>query len=66
MVSDKGQPASLVRADTIVLAMGVEPVNELANELTGKVDELYTVGNAKQPGRIREATSDGYVVACNL
>jgi len=65
-VTDKTGRESLLKADTVVLARGAKPVNELAKELTSKVRELYTIGDAKEPRGIMEATSEGYVTAYNL
>ncbi|MBI2831424.1 MAG: FAD-dependent oxidoreductase [Chloroflexi bacterium] len=74
-VIDKQWRKRIIEADTVVLALGVRPVNALAGELEGfgqqarpecKVDELYTIGDARQPGRIRDAVWSGFIMAFNL
>jgi 2,4-dienoyl-CoA reductase-like NADH-dependent reductase (Old Yellow Enzyme family)/thioredoxin reductase len=62
---DKGKQTAL-KADIAVLALGVESVNELAGELTGKVKELYTTGDARKPAKIHDAVADAFVLAFNL
>ncbi|MDO8567399.1 MAG: FAD-dependent oxidoreductase [Dehalococcoidales bacterium] len=64
-VSSKGKKSEL-KADTIVLALGVRPDNKLAGRLEGKVPELYTIGDARKPGRIMDATSDGFFTAYDI
>lgn len=53
-------------ADLVVLASGVVPDNELAAQLTGKVQALYTIGDAGKPARIRDAVAAGYALASTL
>lgn len=43
----------------IVLAMGSAPLRVLAEELIGKVPELYCVGDCNQPAKITEALYEG-------
>ncbi|MFC1964761.1 FAD-dependent oxidoreductase [Chloroflexota bacterium] len=43
-------------ADTIVLAIGMEPVDKLVQDLEGIVPEIYTVGDCVQPGNAAQAT----------
>ena len=47
-------------ADTVVLAAGMRPVNELSLELEGKVPELYRVGDCVQPRRVKDAIAEGF------
>jgi len=42
--------------DTVVLAIGVEPVDRLAEELEGVVSEVYMIGDCMQPGNAAQAT----------
>ncbi len=55
-----------LKADAVVLALGAKSRNEIAAQLAGKVSELYVIGDAKQPRRIREAISEGYMVAFGI
>jgi len=58
-VSRKGLEEALEGFDTVVLAVGVKPRNEVAKEIEGKVKELYLVGDAARAGRGLEAIRDG-------
>ena len=48
--------------DTVVLIAGKNPVDNLYNELQGKVKELYKIGDAKNPHTMGSANRDGHVV----
>ncbi|MDP6510717.1 MAG: FAD-dependent oxidoreductase [Dehalococcoidia bacterium] len=50
-------------ADTVVLAVGVRPQNQLYEQLLGKVPELHLMGDAKQPRRAMDAIYEGTLVA---
>jgi 2,4-dienoyl-CoA reductase-like NADH-dependent reductase (Old Yellow Enzyme family)/thioredoxin reductase len=49
-----------IPADTIVIAVGYKANDRLREALEGKVSEIYCIGNASEPRRILEATSEGY------
>ncbi len=51
---------------SIVLALGSKPNDDLAEELKGVVKELYVVGDAKQVGRIVDATAQAADVALRI
>jgi 2,4-dienoyl-CoA reductase-like NADH-dependent reductase (Old Yellow Enzyme family)/thioredoxin reductase len=55
-----------VLPDMAVLALGVAPVNDLATELAGKVEEIYSIGDARKPAKIHDAVSDAFVLAYHL
>ncbi len=65
VVNGKGE-ATVLKADSVVLALGARAVNGLAGELEDRVKEVYTIGDARQPRRIRNAISEGYVTAFDL
>lgn len=48
-----------IEADTVVLAAGARPKDELYRALEGKVDELYLIGDAVEPRNILDAVADG-------
>jgi 2,4-dienoyl-CoA reductase-like NADH-dependent reductase (Old Yellow Enzyme family)/thioredoxin reductase len=48
----------LTGLDTIVNAMGVRPLDDLALKLEGKHDHVFLVGDALNPGKILHATSE--------
>ena len=43
-------------ADTVVVAIGVKPVDTLVEELQGLVPEVYPIGDCVQPGNAAQAT----------
>lgn len=51
-----GDEVLALPADTVVLAIGVEPVDTLAHELEGVVPEVYAIGDCVQPGNAAQAT----------
>ncbi len=51
-----------VPCDSVVLAMGSRPVQELNEELAGIVPEIHVVGDAKGPRKALDAVWEGYDV----
>jgi len=49
-----------IPADSVVLAVGYRPNEDLFKALEGRGPDVYRVGDASQPRRIREANNDGY------
>jgi 2,4-dienoyl-CoA reductase-like NADH-dependent reductase (Old Yellow Enzyme family)/thioredoxin reductase len=49
--------------DAVVLSLGACPVNCLAQELKGKFEKLFVIGDARKIGRIADATAEAYEVA---
>lgn len=62
VVTREGERQTL-EADTIVLAAGARPRNELLATLQGVVKEVYPIGDCVQPRRIVEAMHEGAQVA---
>ena len=60
IISTDAGPKQLLPADTIVLATGAMPNQELYRELSGRVSEVYLVGDSGEPRRIVEATAEGF------
>ena len=50
----------LLPADTIILAVGAVPENDIYNELQGKVERLYLAGDAVRPRKLTEAIREGF------
>jgi NADPH-dependent 2,4-dienoyl-CoA reductase/sulfur reductase-like enzyme len=65
-VTDHKGNRTVLPTDIAVLALGVAPVNDLATELAGTVEELYSIGDARKPARIHDAVSDAFVLAYHL
>ena len=66
-VFEDGSGKELVSAaETVVIALGFTPVNELAQYLASKGKMVYTIGDAKKTGKIKDATYDALVVASRI
>ncbi|MBI2858306.1 MAG: FAD-dependent oxidoreductase [Chloroflexi bacterium] len=55
-----------IKADTVVLAVGMKPDNRLFEELKGLVPELYAVGDCLEPRNALEAINEGAEVAFKI
>jgi 2,4-dienoyl-CoA reductase-like NADH-dependent reductase (Old Yellow Enzyme family)/thioredoxin reductase len=55
-----GKVEKIGPADTIVIAVGVKPVNDLAIKLEGRVERVITVGDALEARKALEAIEEGY------
>ncbi len=60
VIRDSEGNRRLVEADTVVLATGANPNDELVKLLKGKVPRLVSVGDCVTPRGIREAVEEGY------
>ena len=65
VVEDKSH-RRMLSADTVVMAIGLEPEQELYSSLIGKVPNLYLIGDARRPQNIMYAIWDAYEVARNI
>ena len=52
--------------DSIVIALGSIPNNELVESLKGKVPEVYVIGDASKPREVMEAVLEGEEVALKI
>jgi NADPH-dependent 2,4-dienoyl-CoA reductase/sulfur reductase-like enzyme len=59
VVDREGGRASLSGFDSVVLALGVAPANELAAEIEGAVPEVHVIGDAECAGSALEAIAAG-------
>lgn len=66
MIKDSAGNRRMVGADTVVLATGARPDDELAKLLKGKVPKLVRVGDCVMPRGIREAVEEGYRAALEV
>ncbi|MEM1512498.1 MAG: FAD-dependent oxidoreductase [Candidatus Jordarchaeales archaeon] len=53
-------------ADTVVIAVGAEPNNELIKQLEGKVAEVYAVGDCINPRKALEAIREATEIATKI
>lgn len=49
-----------IECDTVIIAAGYKPNNQLESELNGKVENLTVVGDAEAPRKILTAVHEGY------
>ena len=59
VIADKDGKRSTFETDTIVLAAGATPDDQLARAIEGKVGEIHLAGDCAQSRRIIDAISDG-------
>jgi 2-enoate reductase len=62
-VAGKGGRRSTLEADTVVLALGLEPCNGLAEALRDKVPEVYAIGDCVEPRKVINAIWEGFRTA---
>ncbi|OGO21406.1 MAG: hypothetical protein A2144_00385 [Chloroflexi bacterium RBG_16_50_9] len=62
IVTGKEIRRSELKADSVVLACGLESDNRLYEALRGKVAHLFAVGDGREPRNIMGALWDGYEV----
>ena len=51
--------------DSVILSLGIKPVNSLKEELEN-LSNVYTIGDADKLGRIAQAVQSGFETAYNL
>lgn len=56
----------LFPADTVILATGSKPNNELQNELENKISEVYVIGDCKLPRKMSDAIKEGFEVGMKI
>jgi len=59
VIEREGRQESIRGMDLVVLATGVERVNDLEGELRGVVEEVYVIGDAREPRQALEAIAEG-------
>jgi pyruvate/2-oxoglutarate dehydrogenase complex dihydrolipoamide dehydrogenase (E3) component len=65
-VEDSQGTRKLEGFDSIVIALGSIPNDELVKLLKGKVPEIYVVGDAQKPREVMEAVLEGEEVALKI
>ncbi len=61
-----GESVFLKPFDTVIIASGMKPLNNLTEKLKKNSVECYTIGDAENPADIYNATQQGYNLAINL
>lgn len=62
----KEKKQETIAADTVVLALGVRPVDTLYNELKGQLPQVKKVGDAQRTGTIANAVKTAYHTAMEI
>jgi 2,4-dienoyl-CoA reductase-like NADH-dependent reductase (Old Yellow Enzyme family)/thioredoxin reductase len=65
-VEDSEGKKKLEGFDSIVVALGSAPNNELAESIRDRVSELYVIGDASKPREVMEALLEGEEVALKI
>jgi len=63
---DRAGTQQVLPADTVILAVGSRPQNELYQTLLGKVEDLSIIGDAAKPRKALDAIHDAYNAAKEL
>ena len=66
VISSGNSEQTIESVDTVVLASGAEPVNDLASGTLGLVPRIYIVGDADRPGKLLQATQQAAEIARSL
>ena len=66
VVEKAGREETIGPFDTIVLAVGVEPCNELASLLAGKGPQIISIGDAVKTRKALEAIAEGYMAGWEI
>jgi mycofactocin system FadH/OYE family oxidoreductase 2 len=61
-----GEPYIIDQVDTVVLVMGREPNNQLAEGLEGRVNELYEIGDCYAPRKVNHAIYEGFMTGVKI
>ena len=61
-----GKEGTLGSFDTVVLAAGAQPRNELGEEAKTKVKEVYVIGDAAEPRKGLNAIREGFEVGLKI
>ena len=63
LISSPDDAKQLLPADTIIMSTGAVCNQALDQQLSGKVAEIYRVGDCAEPRRMLEATAEGFLVS---
>ncbi len=66
VITAQGEVQKTIKADVIVLAAGTKSNTKLHSEISGKVPEIYQIGDCIKPRKIRDAISEGYCAGSSI
>ncbi|HBY57505.1 MAG TPA: NADH:flavin oxidoreductase [Candidatus Atribacteria bacterium] len=55
-----------IKADAVVIAVGVKAEDKLENRLRGAVSKLFCVGDCQKPGNIMDAVHEGFKIGLQV
>jgi 2,4-dienoyl-CoA reductase (NADPH2) len=58
----RGEKEEKVPCDTVILAVGSRPLDEISQKIVGFVPEIHVIGDAKTPRKALDAIWEGYEV----
>jgi 2,4-dienoyl-CoA reductase (NADPH2) len=62
--TEKGRES--IPADTVIIAVGSQSVDDLTREVKGNKTEVITIGDAKEPRKITDAVREGFDTALKV
>jgi pyruvate/2-oxoglutarate dehydrogenase complex dihydrolipoamide dehydrogenase (E3) component len=65
-IEKEGRKEKIGPFNTVVLAVGVQPCNDLRSKLDGKVAKLITIGDALSARKALEAVKEGYMAGLEI
>jgi 2,4-dienoyl-CoA reductase-like NADH-dependent reductase (Old Yellow Enzyme family)/thioredoxin reductase len=65
-IKDKNGSTSFLKADSVIISVGNEPENSLLLSLKEKVQAVYIIGDAEEPGNVGNALRSAAKVALNI
>jgi hypothetical protein len=57
---------SLLKADTVILSIGMKPVDVLLPELNNIVAEVHAIGDCVTPRKVKDAVWEAYKRAASI
>jgi 2,4-dienoyl-CoA reductase (NADPH2) len=66
VIVDTEQGKESIPADTVIIAVGSQSVDDLAQEVKRNRTQVITIGDAKEPRKITDAVRDGFDTALNI
>lgn len=66
VVVDTANGRMSIPADTVIMAVGVQSIDDLSREVDGNGVKVIIIGDAKEPRRLNEAVSEGFEEALKI
>ncbi len=66
VVYEKGGKDYFIKADTVIIAVGYSPYNDIQKQIEGKFPEIYCIGDCVKVRTALEAIHEGFEVALKI